>query len=211
MQNSSVSLVSQKQAAKDSKFMLQPGEDFPSEGGPSSAVTASATTATSTSATSTSATATTAAAGGHQGLSPGAIAGIAIGSSAVVLMAAALFFLLGRQRTFSDVIKRESYVAAGKDSHGPRRGSMSGGPSYGFSPGTISGSNSDATRKYQQCGDYHDGNGYDPRHPGMGEYLAPVPIMPRNHSPSLLEASDENSVQAPMSPQGSVAGGRYVT
>jgi hypothetical protein len=194
--------------------MLQPGEDIPSEGDPSSSATTSTTATytsssseTHTSATSTAAAAAAAAAAGHQGLSSGAIAGIAIGSSVVVLMAAALFFLLGRQKTLDDVIKRESFIAAGKDSRGPGRASMNGTYGYVASPGTISGSSSAATRKHQKRGDYYDGNSYDPRHPGQGEYLAPVPILPRRQSPGVLEPTDDGP---PTSPQGSVSGGRYV-
>jgi len=204
MQNASVSLASQKQAAADSKYMLQPGEDFPSEGSPSSSATISTTATSASSATPTSAATTAAATASHQGLSSGAIAGIVIGSSAVVLMAAALFFLLGRQKTLDDVIKRESFVTASNDSRGHGGAGVGGPNGYVASPGIISSSSSAATRKHQQRGDYHDGNGYDPRHPGQGEYLAPVP---RHQSPGMLELTDDGF---PMSPQGSFTGGRCV-
>ncbi|KAH0543122.1 hypothetical protein FGG08_002548 [Glutinoglossum americanum] len=201
--NASVSLAAQKQAAKDSQFMLQPGEDFPAEGGTSTSTKSS--TATSTSAATSTAAASTAAAAAasHPVLSSGAIAGIAIGSSVVVLMAAALFFLLGRQRTLDDVIKkRESYSTSGPDM---RHASMGGNYGSGFTPGSMSGSNSDAGRKQQQYRDYYDGNGY---HAGPDEYLAPVPIAPRAHSPGMLADASDDGSNAQMSPPGSVVGGR---
>jgi hypothetical protein len=193
--------------------MLQPGEDFPSEGGPSSTTQSSTATSTSSASSSSAAAASTTAAAaastGHQGLSSGAIAGIVIGSCAVVLMAAALFFLLGRQKTIDEVIKtRESYAASGLDM---RHASVVHPYGSGHTPGSISGSNSDATRKYGMHREYYDSNGYDQRSSGPEEYLAPVPVAARTYSPgAAADSSDDGHPNTPRSPPGSVVGGRYV-
>ncbi|KAH0547942.1 hypothetical protein GP486_008317 [Trichoglossum hirsutum] len=199
--------------------MLNPGEDFPPEGGPSSTTSSTAASSTSSASPSTAAavTATSSPAPGHQGLSSGAIAGIAIGSCAVVLMAAALFFLLGRQRTLDEVIKnRESFIASGLDMrHASMNGSHRNPYGSGPTPGSISGSNSDATRKYATHREYYDSNGngngggYDPRSSGPEEYLSPLPVAARTYSPGAVgDTSDDGHPNTPRSPPGSVAGGR---
>lgn len=93
-------------AAKDSKYMLQPGEAFPAEG--SAAASSSVPSPTSSSITTTiapaTATPTSASTSSHSsGLSDGAIAGIAIGAAAVALLVAALCFFIGR----SNMLRRE--------------------------------------------------------------------------------------------------------
>jgi hypothetical protein len=105
-----------------------PGEYFPPEGLPTT--TPSITSATSTvslspttSSVNISPTQTTVAGspGKSSGLSTGAIAGIAIGAAAIALLAAALFYLYGRQRTMKEILQnsqnrpgfsgRESYIS----------------------------------------------------------------------------------------------------
>lgn len=110
LQNKSVSLQRQKEIAKDASYVLQPGEDFPAEASSSiNSIAATATTAES-SADSTAPAAASADDGNgddgddnsssddDSGLSAGAIAGIAIGGFAVLVLAAALFFYMGRSR-----------------------------------------------------------------------------------------------------------------
>jgi hypothetical protein len=104
-QNSSVSLQTQYELARNSSYMLQPGESFPSEETP--IVQTITPTSTSTSSTSSvPATSSAAASQTSQGLSGGAIAGIAVGSIAGVLILGGLFFLLGRNWALQDVVKR---------------------------------------------------------------------------------------------------------
>lgn len=91
--------------------MLNPGEPFPPEGTLSSLPTASTTSSTpasssTTSAASATAVATTAKA--NSGLSKGAIAGIAVGGAAVLALAAALFFYIGRTKTLKQEVDRTS-------------------------------------------------------------------------------------------------------
>lgn len=100
--NASTSLVTQKQLAKESTFMLLPGEPWPSEDDNPFTTSASSSavsfpTASQTSASAAATTSAAAAAHSHSGLSTGAIAGIAIGAAAVALGAAVALFLCGRQ------------------------------------------------------------------------------------------------------------------
>lgn len=112
-QNASVSLATQKQMAKDSAFMLQPGEDFPPEQSqtpkPTSISSTSSPSSTS-SATSAAATATPSSSSHKSGLSTGAIAGIAIGGVVVLALAAALFFFIGRTKSLQESVQRQSEI-----------------------------------------------------------------------------------------------------
>lgn len=102
--NATESVLEQTELAKNSTFMLQPGEAWPSEQmDPFSTTSSSVPTSTPAAPTSTSAPAaatTTAAAAtssSHSsGLSGGGIAGVAIGAAAVALLGAALLFMCGR-------------------------------------------------------------------------------------------------------------------
>ena len=94
--NSSVSLENQYQAAIAAPYQLAPGQSFPAEGG-------GPTTNTSTSAqSSTAASSNGSPSNSH--LSGGAIAGIAVGAIAVLLLAAALFYFVGRSKTYHDLL-----------------------------------------------------------------------------------------------------------
>lgn len=102
--NATTSLQYQKQLAKDSSFMLTPGQPWPDEAeDPFTTTTAPSGTATSTGSNTSgnAAAATTDAAAAssshHSALSAGAIAGIAIGAAAVALAAAVLLYICGRQ------------------------------------------------------------------------------------------------------------------
>ena len=107
--NATTPIETQIALAKNSTFMLEPGQPWPSEeddpfpSQSSSSETYPATTstaqATSTSASATSSAATTtvtATPTPHSGLSGGAIAGVAIGAAAVALLAGALLYMCGR-------------------------------------------------------------------------------------------------------------------
>jgi hypothetical protein len=111
--NKDVSLATQKQFAANSSYMLQPGEPFPEEASASMSMPTPDPTSFSTApvAPSNTAAATTSAAAApaaHHGLSSGAIAGIAVGSAAVALLAAALFFFIGRTHSYKHLINRQS-------------------------------------------------------------------------------------------------------
>ena len=107
--NGTTSIDTQIALAKNSSFMLQPGQAWPSEeedpfpSSSSSATVAATSTKPSATKTPTStapASTTTAAAvssNSHGGLSGGAIAGIAIGAAAIALIAAVLLYMCGRQ------------------------------------------------------------------------------------------------------------------
>ena len=120
-QNETVSLDTQKQDAAKSQYMLAPGEPFPSEAGvPSGDVNpgSNANAATSQSS-STQAAQPSAALASHapdvssHKLSTGAIVGIVIGGVVVVSLIGALFFLLGRQKTMLQFMRRGQYQAPG--------------------------------------------------------------------------------------------------
>ena len=99
--NATTSLVTQRQLARSSTFMLQPGEPWPSEG-PADPFTTTATTGATTVTTSTATsqpnyTESAGEAKKSYTLSTGAITGIAIGGVAMVLMAAALLYFCGQR------------------------------------------------------------------------------------------------------------------
>ena len=120
-QNESVSLATQKQDASNAQYMLAPGQPFPSEEGvPSGDVNpGSSTNAATSSSPSAQATKSSAASASHtpaatsHGLSTGAIVGIVIGGVVVLVLIGALFFLLGRQKTMLQFLRRSQYQAPG--------------------------------------------------------------------------------------------------
>ncbi|PVH96339.1 hypothetical protein DM02DRAFT_731289 [Periconia macrospinosa] len=136
--NSTTSLEKQKQLAKDSSYMLQPGEPFPPES-PSSSSSSSTASATSSSSSRPSSSETAAAAVSQSPkssptLSKGAIAGIAVAAASILILAAALFFFIGHSRTLKDQIKRTSTAA-------PQTPSMYQHPSFlGAPPSDIANS-----------------------------------------------------------------------
>lgn len=98
--NATTSLQNQKQLAKDSSFMLTPGQPWPAESEDPFTTTAAPTAAPSSTtapAAGASTDAGTASSTHHSSLSAGAIAGIAIGGAAVALAAAVLLYICGRQ------------------------------------------------------------------------------------------------------------------
>ncbi|KAF2421189.1 hypothetical protein EJ08DRAFT_518941 [Tothia fuscella] len=110
--NATTVLATQKDLASKSKFVMQPGEDFPPEAAeidkpntPSS-TKSSVTTVTATPAASSSA----AAVHTKSGLSGGAIAGIAVGGVFVLGLAAALMFFIGRSKTLKETVNRQSQM-----------------------------------------------------------------------------------------------------
>jgi hypothetical protein len=77
--NASTPISAQVQQARDSAYMLNPGEPFP----PEAPLPSGLSNSTLAPATNSS---------GKNGLAPGAIAGIVVGAIAVVVLAALMFF-----------------------------------------------------------------------------------------------------------------------
>lgn len=103
--NASTPIETQIALAKNSTFMLEPGQPWPSEsedpfptgsGGQESPSPTTLSTHTPSATSPAPASTTTAVASSHSGLSSGAIAGVAIGAAAVALIAAVLLYLCGR-------------------------------------------------------------------------------------------------------------------
>jgi hypothetical protein len=138
--NATTSLQAQKQAAKDSTFMLLPGEKWPDEStdpmaGETSSTTSSTPSSTADSSSSSSTeSSSSAGGGGSSGLSTGAIAGIAVAGTVAVIAAAALIFFCGRasrrrnaaqQQQQQQPLMHQANGAAPPFSPGPNNGHMS--------------------------------------------------------------------------------------
>jgi hypothetical protein len=117
--NATTSLATQIQLARNSTFMLQPGEPWPSEGSADPFTTTHTTVATTvTTSTATSRpnyTESAIEAKSSHTLSAGAIAGIPIAGVATVLIAAALLYLCGRRslRNKREPLPQQPYSSRG--------------------------------------------------------------------------------------------------
>ena len=140
--NGTTPIDTQIALARNSSFMLQPGQAWPSEENDpfSGSSTASATVAptstkpahpaTTTPVSTAPASTTTAAAASsssHSGLSAGAIAGIAIGAAAIALIAAAMLYMCGRH-------SRKRYSSAQQSA--PNMSTGHATPSMTYIPGS---------------------------------------------------------------------------
>ncbi|TGO60481.1 hypothetical protein BOTNAR_0145g00060 [Botryotinia narcissicola] len=114
--NSTQTFNNQLEYAKNSSLQFSPGENFPVEATSSSSSSARPTStsssgdspSTTTSASTIIVTDSSHSSSSSSKLSPGAIAGIAIGASALVLLASAHLYLCGRQRTIKEIIHHNS-------------------------------------------------------------------------------------------------------
>lgn len=95
--NASTSLERHKDAAKDSSFMLLPGEKWPDEASDPLAGDSVSGSESNSTASSDSSSSSSEAAGSTSSLSTGAIAGIAVGATLAVVAVAALIFFCGRR------------------------------------------------------------------------------------------------------------------
>lgn len=99
LQNSTQTFDAQYKRALTYPYMLTPGQSPPPEGGGSNSSDSTSTTSSATATATTSGAASSG--GGGGGLSGGAIAGIVIAAVAFVAILVALFFVLGRNRVYS--------------------------------------------------------------------------------------------------------------
>ncbi|KAH6642617.1 hypothetical protein C7974DRAFT_105659 [Boeremia exigua] len=111
--NSTQTLASQIQAAKDADFQLAVGDPVPQE---ATSTILNGPTGSSTASSSS---------GGGSHLSGGAIAGIVVGAVAFLVICAALFFYVGRSKSLKEVIKRQDANATGNRNSTP-------GPDMGY-------------------------------------------------------------------------------
>lgn len=114
--NSTQTLAIQQAFAQNATIAISPGENSPAEG-PSPSSTSSITSTATASPTSAPASHS------HPALTSSAIAGIAIGGAAVLLLLAAVVYLCGRQKTIGEILRRNHHVPP---------------PSYMSEPGHIS-------------------------------------------------------------------------
>lgn len=114
------SIDKQVAAAKKAAYQLAPGESLPAEGSrPSSSATPSSSPSPSPSTVAK-----------HSSLSGGAIAGIVIGGIVLLAIAAALFYFMGRSKTYKDMFKasRGGSDQPGLSESGDRVGPWTPGP-----------------------------------------------------------------------------------
>ena len=136
--SANTSLQAHKQAAKDSSFMLLPGDKWPEEShNPMDDSTTSSSASTSTpTGTADAANSTNSSSGGSSssssGLGTGAIAGIAVGGTVAVIGAAALLFFCGRASR-----RRNAAAAAAQQQPLMQQGTVGAPPP--FSPGPNNG------------------------------------------------------------------------
>lgn len=110
--------------AKNATYQMTPGQAFPSE------------TASSPSSSATGGSSSASSSEHHHSLSAGAIAGIAIGGAAVLVLAAALFYLFGRRGGMEKMGGRENQANALSGPMGPMPETKYAGGSVGpKSPG----------------------------------------------------------------------------
>ncbi|TVY15185.1 hypothetical protein LARI1_G006437 [Lachnellula arida] len=111
--NDTQTLDIQKAYAKNATIAFSPGESFPiesassrSSSAPTSTFSSSPSGPTATNTATTTSTSTPAAAAvSKPTLSPGAIAGIAVGGAAVLVLAGALIYLCSRQRILGEIVQ----------------------------------------------------------------------------------------------------------
>ena len=125
--NSTFSYKAQFDFTQNATITLSPGEGFPEETAParvSRTTTATGATTTPTSGPEVSspapaATTTAAVEHSHSSLSTGAIVGIAIGAFAVLVLAAALLYMCGRQRTIKEIVRQSQPPPPNHNSYMP--------------------------------------------------------------------------------------------
>ncbi|PSR97565.1 hypothetical protein BD289DRAFT_491918 [Coniella lustricola] len=150
----------QYEYAENVTYQMTPGEAFPSETASSSSSSATSTSGGSSSSSSSS---------GHKSLSSGAIAGIAIGGAAVLLLAGVLIYLFGRRSAAAKAfaVQRDSGPYSG-----PMQEARYGGPAGPRSPGQAT----FATTAYSTA------PSVDPYQMHMNQYGGPILVAGYPHS-----------------------------
>ncbi|KAF2471382.1 uncharacterized protein BDR25DRAFT_334001 [Lindgomyces ingoldianus] len=120
--NATQTLDDQIESAKEAKFMVAPGQPLPGEASSSLSVPSSTSTSSPTS------TPVPTHSSHHSNLSGGAIAGIAVGAAAFLVICAALFFYIGRTKSLKEVLDR-------RDATVTKTTPMTAGTEFG-TPGT---------------------------------------------------------------------------
>jgi len=164
--NASTSLQKQFEAAVNAPYELAPGQAFPSEGGGSM----NNTTPTGSSSSS-----------GGTHLSGGAIAGIVIGGIVVLVLALALFYFVGRNKTYRDILGGHGSSAPG--GQGSQVGDL--GPWNPAPPGSYTHDNRfSGVTAYSHVQSGTDGRfvGYN-RHTGAPEFAQEAPESPPIQGP----------------------------
>lgn len=129
----------QKAYAKNSTYMLNPGEPFPPEASDMASLTQVPTSTTSPAAVSSATAVASSAAPAlaspspHHSFPSEAIAGIAIGAVAVLVLCGALFFYMGRSKALEEVIDRKDGTVV-TTSQVPPDQYMGGGYGHGYAP-----------------------------------------------------------------------------
>ncbi|PWY92871.1 hypothetical protein BO70DRAFT_425522 [Aspergillus heteromorphus CBS 117.55] len=148
--NETMTWQAQFNKAKIYPYMLVPGQSPPAEGSvPGAPTTSTSSTSTSTSTGSSTSTSSPSASNSKPTLSTGAIIGIALGSVAFLALLGALFFLLGRNRVYSQWEGEDGEVggAFGSGGGGAAGG---GGQRKSVLDGSGSGSGSGSTGPQRQ-------------------------------------------------------------
>ena len=180
-----MSLATQKEDASNSQYMLAPGQPFPSEGTvPSGDVSPGNSSTSSPAAASSHATASS-----HSSkLSGGAIAGIVIAGVVGTILVGAVFFLLGRNKTMLQFMRRDQYQAGSQNPPGPDMRSPT--PHMNTYPAHAN------AVPYPETPNYHDA-AYDTppytEHPTL--IPTPQPIMAELPSPGDKNAQEYMGVQ----------------
>ncbi|KAL9114540.1 MAG: hypothetical protein Q9227_001621 [Pyrenula ochraceoflavens] len=182
--NATHTLAVQKQLARNSSFMLQPGEPWPSESTPDPFSTSAGSVPTSTSSSWPSSSSSSSSSGGHSGLSGGAIAGIAIGAAAVALIAASLLYLCGRQSV------RDRFH---------HRGPFDNRQSYGSQPPMMAHPQHMSGMTYSSRGDHDQFGQPSPGLPGYMQHQTMSPNMQPQYPPS--DVFSQNGMGSPGLPR----------
>ena len=198
-QNETVSLATQKEDASNAQYMLAPGENFPSEGGVPSGDVNPGTNANAATSQSTSSQATVSPTAyvsptpdsSSHGLSAGPIAGIVIGGIAVAVLIGALFFLLGRQKTILQFMRRGHYQAPGP--HNPPGDQ----PDIRSPPSQMASFPSASAVPYSEMSNYHEPAGDTPPYQ---KYAAQDPLAAPQPPVAELPSLGEKHLQEYVSP-----------
>ena len=202
-QNDSVSLATQKEDASNAQYMLAPGQPFPSEAGVPSGDVNPGTNANATTSQSSSTQATTSSAAyasdtadaSSQKLSTGAIVGIVIAGVAVAVLVGALFFLLGRQKTMLQFMRRNQYQAPGPQNPPEDQPDIRSPPPQMTSFSTASVIARSDTPNYHEPA--YDTPPYT-RHAAQDPLAAPQPLVAELPSPGQKHMQEYVSSKAPM-------------